>query len=344
MARTHSHAARVAGAQLRLLASSSLDSAQRAVSNLGYDEAVTADELFARQLPIVHICSPNAYHVAHSLAALEAGSFVICEKPLATTSADAHRLVAAAADADSVGAVPFIYRYHPMVREARARIRAGETGNILTLNGVYLQDWLLAAADNNWRVHAATGGESRAFADIGSHLVDLIEFVTGERIVRVAAVKRTVHMTRAGEAVDTEDAVALAVELDGGAIGSLLVSQVSPGRKNGLVLEIGGTAESVRFEQEDPERLWIGRRNESLLLRRDPDFLAPDAARTTAVPAGHPEGYQSAFNAFVADAYAAAAGEEREGLPTFADGLRAAIITDAVLTAARTNTWVEVKP
>jgi predicted dehydrogenase len=108
------------------------------------------------------------------------------------------------------------------------------------------------------------------------------------------------------------------------------------------VLEIAGSRESLRFEQEDPERLWVGRRGHSVLLRRDPDTLSADAARISSLPSGHPQGYQDAFNAFVADAYAVAAGEQREGVPTFADGARAAVITDAVLESARGGRWVEV--
>src|SRR5690606_32468632 len=122
----------------------------------------------------------------------------------------------------------------------------------------------------------ATGGPSRAFADIGSHLVDLVEFVTDQRITRLAAATRTVHPERGGSSVATEDTVAVTLELSGGGIGTLLVSQVAPGRKNGLVLEIAGHRESLRFEQEDPERLWVGRRGHSLLLRRDADTLEPD--------------------------------------------------------------------
>lgn len=342
MARTHSHAARVAGAQLSTIATSSLDSAKQAAATLGYAAAMSATDLLAERLPIVHVCSPNAVHAEQAEAALAAGSFVICEKPLATGVDQARRLASAATDAGMVGAVPFVYRYHPMVLEARHRIRSGATGRILTLSGSYLQDWLLSAEDGNWRVDGDLGGPSRAFADIGSHLVDLLEFVTGDRIARLAATLRTVHAERGGAAVTTEDAVALTVETEGGAIGSLLVSQVSPGRKNALVLEIGGSVESLRFEQEDPELLWVGRRGESALLRRDPDTLSADAARVSSVPAGHPEGYQSAFNSFVADAYAVAGGEERSILPTFADGVRAAIVTDAVLTAARSGSWVQV--
>ena len=124
---------------------------------------------------------------------------------------------------DLGGTVPFVYRYHPMVREARARIRRGDAGALLTVDASYLQDWLLSAEDENWRVDASSGGPSRAFADIGSHLVDLIEFITGEHIMSVVATTRTVHPRRGGAEVTTEDTVAMTVELSGGGIGSILV-------------------------------------------------------------------------------------------------------------------------
>ncbi|KTR86955.1 Gfo/Idh/MocA family protein [Leucobacter chromiiresistens] len=342
MARTHTHAARLAGARLATLAASSPQSSERAAAALGYERAATVEQLLAEEHAVVHVCTPNTSHVAFARAALLAGSHVICEKPLATSAADARALVELVEAQGLVGAVPFVYRYHPMVREARARIAGGGPGAVVTISGQYLQDWLLGAQDDNWRVAADAGGPSRAFADIGSHLVDLVEFVSGDRITRLVATTRTVHAERNGQRVSTEDAVALTLELAGGGIGSLLVSQVAPGRKNGLVLEIAAADESVRFEQEDPERLWVGRRDQSLLLRRDPDTLSPDAARLSNVPAGHAQGYQDAFDAFVADAYAAVAGEQPAGLPTFADGLRAAQITDAVLESARDGRWVEV--
>ena len=343
MASVHSRAARTAGAQLDALASARPESGARAVAELGYTRQLDPAALVSEWFDVVHVCTPNDRHAEYASAALRAGSHVICEKPLATSALAAQRLVDEAASAGRLGAVPFVYRYHPMVREARARVTDGTTGRLLTVSGQYLQDWLLGADDENWRVGSQAGGPSRAFADIGSHLVDLIEFVCGERIVRLAATARTVHAQRAGHPVDTEDAVALIVEFESGAIGSLMVSQVAPGRKNGLVLELAGTEESLRFEQEDPERLWVGRRGASQLLRRDPDQLSPDAARLCLVPAGHPQGYQDAFNAFVADAYAVARGESRDGLPTFTDGLRAAVITEAVLESARSERWVEVR-
>jgi predicted dehydrogenase len=342
MARTHTLAARVAGAGLEAIASSSPERGAEAAASLGYARSLSADELLAEGLPFVHVCTPNQSHVDYARTALRAGSHVICEKPLATSAAEALDLAAEAEASGRFGAVPFVYRYHPMVREARARIAEGEAGAVLTIAGQYLQDWLLDADDDNWRVGIGSGGPSRAFADIGSHLVDLVEFVSGDRITRLVATTRTVHPERGGQPVDTEDSVALALELAGGGIGTLLVSQVAPGRKNGLVLEIAGSRESLRFEQEDPERLWVGRRGHSVLLRRDPDTLSADAARISSLPSGHPQGYQDAFNAFVADAYAVAAGEQREGVPTFADGARAAVITDAVLESARGGRWVEV--
>lgn len=342
MARTHSTAARLAGARLDAIAASTPTSSNRAARELEYERALSADELLAEGLPFVHVCTPNPSHVDYARAALRAGSNVICEKPLATNAVDARELAGEAQQAGRPGAVPFVYRYHPMVREARARIAGGEAGTVLTVSGRYLQDWLLAAEDDNWRVGVDTGGPSRAFADIGSHLVDLVEFVSGDRIARLAATTRTVHSERGGHPVQTEDSVALVVELEGGGIGTLLVSQVAPGRKNGLVLEISGAYETLCFEQEDPERLWVGRRGHSLLLRRDAGTLSPDAARFSKLPSGHPQGYQDAFNAFIEDAYAVARGEHREGLPTFADGARAAVITEAVLDAAASGTWVEV--
>lgn len=344
MARVHSSAARTAGAALTAVATSSFDRAAAAAAALGVGRAdVDAETLLAASdIDVVHICTPNATHAALALAAIEAGKHVVCEKPLATNVEDARALVLAAAEAGVVAAVPFVYRYHPMVREARARVASGEIGVLLSIDASYLQDWMLLPADDDWRADAATGGPSRAFADIGSHLCDLVEFVAGERIVRLAARTRRVFDRRGDRAVANEDVAAVVIETESGAIGTLLVSQMAPGRKNALVLELHGSAESLRFEQERPEELWVGDREGSRLLLRDPATASPDSARLQSVPAGHPMGYQDAFNGFVADVYAAIAGEAPDGLPTFADGLRAAVLTDAVLSSAASREWIEV--
>jgi len=345
MARVHSAAARAAGASVVGIATSSAAGGQRAAAALGIPRAYTSPaELIADDaIDVVHVCTPNSSHAAYALAALDAGRHVVCEKPLAIGVDDAALLALRAAETGAVATVPFVYRFHPMVREARARVARGDAGAVLTVRGDYLQDWLLTETDDDWRVDAGSGGPSRAFADIGSHLVDLLEFVSGDRIVRLMATSRTVFSTRTRHSdIGTEDAVALIVETASGAIGSLLVSQVSPGRKNRLSIEIGGSVESIAFDQERPETLWLGRRTGSQLLQRDAHSLTPDAARLSVLPAGHPLGYHDAFTAFVADGHAAVAGGAPDGLPTFADGLRAVRITAAVLEAAASGGWVAV--
>jgi predicted dehydrogenase len=346
MAEVHSRAARAARATLAGVVSSSPAKGEATAQKLGIEASFDSlDDLLATPgVDVVHVCTPNALHAEQALAVIAAGKHVICEKPLAVTVAEAERLVAAADAAGVTATVPFAYRFHPMVREARARVAAGEVGRLFGIHGSYLQDWLLDQHDDNWRVDAAAGGTSRAFADIGSHLVDLIEFVTGDRITRVAASKRTFFTDRASStAIATEDAAAVVLETAGGAIGTLLVSQVAPGRKNSLRVEIAGSAESIGFDQENPETLWLGRREASQLVPRDAAVLHEDAARLSLVPAGHPMGYQDAFNGFVADTYAAIAGESPEGLPTFTDGLRAVRITDAVMRAATTGEWIDIE-
>ncbi|MDQ7879621.1 Gfo/Idh/MocA family oxidoreductase [Microbacterium sp. QXD-8] len=344
MGRVHAAAARRAGARLTAVASSSRDRAEAVAQELGVAraEADAAAVFSASDIDVVHICTPNATHAPLAAAALAAGKHVVCEKPLATSVTDARALVRAADEAGVVAAVPFVYRYHPMVREARARVASGRIGTLLTLDGSYLQDWMLRENDDDWRADAAAGGPSRAFADIGSHLCDLVEFVTGERIARLAARTRRVFDERGGRRVLNEDVAALLIETESGALGTLLVSQMAPGRKNALVIELHGSRRSIRFAQERPEELWVGARKASRLVLRDPATASPDSARLQPLPAGHPMGYQDAFDGFVGDVYAAIAGEQPDGLPTFADGLRAAVVTDAVLESAERRSWIEV--
>jgi predicted dehydrogenase len=278
------------------------------------------------------------------------------------TAAEADRLLDAAARSGRVATVPFVYRYNPVVFEARARVAAGAIGAVRLVHGGYVQDWLSSPEDDNWRVDPGDSGASRAFADIGSHWCDLMEFVTGQRIAAVCAQFATVVPERADRAgapavaavsdpahpparraVVTEDVATVMFRTGAGVLGTMLVSQVSPGRKNHLHLEVAGEAASLRFEQERSETLWVGRREGNETLWRDPLLLHPSAARLTSTPAGHAEGYVACFEAFVADTYAAIAGGDPDGLPRFADGARSARIVDAVVASARAGAaWVEV--
>jgi predicted dehydrogenase len=145
--------------------------------------------------------------------------------------------------------------------------------------------------------------------------------------------------------VTTEDIGLVLFRTAGGAVGTVVVSQVSPGRKNRLQFEIAGADATLSFDQEQPETLWVGRRPSAELVVRDPAYLDPAASPYAVLPPGHPQGYQDCFDAFVADTYRAirsggTAGVD--GLPTFADGARAADITDAVLRSASSGRWEEV--
>jgi predicted dehydrogenase len=357
----HARSARLAGAQIAGVATSTPERSREAGARLGAPAYEDAEALVtAPDVDVVHLCTPNHLHASLATAALTAGKHVVCEKPLALDVRGAAALAEAAEAAGAVATVPFVYRYHPTALEARERIAAGELGALRLLHGGYLQDWLSTPEDDNWRVDPQLGGASRAFADIGSHWCDLAEFVTGERIAAVCAQVATVVPERVSRAtarafeaaadgngdgrrsVTTEDLATVMFRTASGVLGSVLVSQVSPGRKNHLHLEVAGELASVRFEQERPETLWLGRRERTEELWRDATYLSPAAARHTVVPVGHPQGYLDCFDAFVADTYAAIAGDEPDGLPRFADGLRAARVTDAVMASAAAGGWVDV--
>lgn len=154
MGAVHSRASRAARSRLVGIASSSLHRATESAEVLGIERAfANVDDLLADDsVGVLHVCTPNSLHAVQAGAAISARKHVICEKPLATTSEDASALVAAANAAGIVATVPFVYRFHPLVREARARFRIGEAGTLLSIHGSYLQDWLLDPMDDNWRV------------------------------------------------------------------------------------------------------------------------------------------------------------------------------------------------
>ena len=356
----HRRAALLAGAIVRGVSASSPERAADVARDWDVPRAYRdIEEVLADpQVQVVHVCTPNHLHRAMAQAALEAGKHVICEKPLATTLEDAQALAALAASSGQVATVPFLYRYHPVVREARARIAQGELGPLRLIHGSYLQDWLLDPASNNWRVDPVLGGASRVFADIGSHWCDLVEWVSGERFVDVSAAFETVIAQRAAatglsfatpaaggamQSVSSEDVAAALFKTGNGTLASLTVSQVSAGRRNRLWFEIDGAQAAVAFDQEDSERLWIGlpdQREE--IFVRGPGAGSAEQRRLSVLPPGHAQGYGNCFDAFVADTYRAIVAERPEGLPMFEDGLRSALIVDRVIASARSRAWTPI--
>jgi predicted dehydrogenase len=360
--RVHARSARLAGARIAGVAASTQKTSAAAGRELGAERAFdSAEELIGSDdVDVVHVCTPNHLHLPLAEAALAAGKHLVCEKPVALDAAGAAELLDAAGAASTVATVPFVYRYYPTVREARVRLRSAGRDGIRLVQGGYLQDWMTESNDDNWRVDVELGGVSRAFADIGSHWVDLIEFVSGQRITSLVAQTLIAHPQRqrrpgtrsfehtegdgVAREVQTEDIASILFRTDGGAIGSAAVSQVSAGRKNRLWFEIASTKETLAFDQEDPETLWVGGRDSSTVVARDFTTLAPEAAQYVTLPGGHPQGYHDCFEAFVAETYAAIrGGEAPDGLPGIADGLRAARITEAVVASAREGRWMEVE-
>lgn len=319
------------------------------------------DALILERPDVVHVCSPNNSHAFYAEALIRAGIHTVVEKPVATTLRDAELLAVLAAKNDVVVTVPYIYRYHPLVREIRARRIAGEFGDIALVHGSYLQDWLLSPNTTTWRVNPVEGGSSRAFADIGTHWCDLAEFVSGEKFLRLSAITSITHPTRPRHsttsfsgavssdnqqpehvAVRTEDIAVVNFETARHIPATTVISQVSAGRKNRLWLEIDGTTGSAVFDQENPETIWLGRENETVLLHRGETDARPEQARFNHVPAGHPQGWTDAFTAFIHDTYLAVSGDLPEGLPTIEDGLRSIQLIDAVLTSAQSRQWVSI--
>lgn len=346
MARVHTRAIRDAGHQVVAIASSSKSSAVKAAEQLNIEKYFdTWQELVSSDLvDVIHVCTPNEFHAEMAIAAAKANKHIVCEKPISVTLEEALE-IQDEVQANGVGfAIPFAYRFYPVVREIRARIRNGEAGPIHLMHGAYLQDWLATPESNNWRVDSVAGGLSRAFADIGTHWCDLMEFISGDRITSLIANTSNVYESRGGKQVLTEDVATILFETENGATGSLTVSQVSFGRKNQLQIEFDGSKKSYTFNQEQPDSFFIGGQSSNEIVMHGQETLtADDAKRLSKVPSGHPQGYQDAFNAFVADAYASFQGENPAGVPGLIDGLRSSTLIEAVLESAATRAWVQVK-
>ena len=339
----HVRAIRASGGVVTAIAAKNIEEAQSAAVKLGISKAVTIEEMVNDpDIDVIHICTPNIFHAQIAELVIRAGKHVVCEKPLAVSVEQAHFLAQLAAEYNVIATIPFIYRYYPSVRESRSRIAAlKEPLNLL--HGYYLQDWLSRETTVNWRIDSELGGPSRAFGDIGVHWCDLLEFVTGHRITHISSQFMKVFNAR-GEykEISTEDGATMIFKTDKGAQGSLVLSQVSAGRKNKLWFSFESPAESFVFDQEAPESLWVGGLDSNRIFMRGVNEESTQAQAYSVLPAGHPQGYQDCFNALISDTYKAISGIHTVGLPTFVDGLRAAQLTQAVLQSSQTGEWVEV--
>jgi predicted dehydrogenase len=291
------------------------------------------------RVDVVHVTSPNHLHHPQVRDVLAAGKHCVCEKPLALDAAQSAELVELAERSGLVHCTNFNFRFYAQCREARDRVAAGAVGEVWNVHGVYLQDWLLEPTDWNWRLEPERGGALRAVGDIGSHWLDLTQFVTGRRVEALLADLATVLPEREGPdgpfEVRTEDVAHLLLRFEGGARGSCVVSQVSAGRRNSTTFEVDGSAGALAWSSERPEELWLGHRGRPTeVLWRERGSLPP----------GHTAGVEDTFRDLYAAVYAAvAAGEPGDGYPTFRDGHRENVLADAILRSSTERRWVEVE-
>jgi len=313
---------------------------------------------------VVHVTSPNDLHVEQTKAVLASGRHVICEKPLAMTAADSAELVALAREAGVVNAVNFNIRFYPLNQHAHEVVSGGEIGDVRLVTGRYFQDWLLLETDWNWRLQPDRGGALRAVGDIGSHWLDLLSFVTGQRVVSVMADLATFIQTRhqptgpvetfsterSADAVATdiatEDTATILLRFANGARGAVSISQISAGRKNSLVWEIDGSTDAISWDSEQPDQLWLGHRERpNEILLKNPALMGPLGRAATVLPAGHVEGFPDTFSALYRAVYADVVGGGPAAnpiYPTFADGHDAMLVGEAVARSAREGRWIDV--
>jgi predicted dehydrogenase len=323
-------------------------------------EELLADE----RVDVVHLTTPNHLHHPQIKQVLTAGKHVVSEKPLALTAAESRELVDLADAAGVVHCTNFMARFYPLAQQAQALVQDGALGAIWNVHGSYLQDWLLRPTDWNWRLEPERGGELRAVGDIGSHWLDLVQFVTGRRIVGVLADLHTVLPVRRrptgpvqtfaqaeaeGEdvAIATEDLAHVLLRFEGSARGALVVSQVSAGRKNMLAFELDGADAALAWNSERPEELWLGHRDRpNEVLLRDPSLMEQAARETTTLPGGHAEGFAETFRELYRRVYRAveSGGPPAEpDYPTFTDGHWENVLGEAIAQSARESRWIELE-
>lgn len=367
----HVEALQRTGVKVRGILGQSPDRGQEAAQSLGLEVAYASfqEVLDDPQVDAVHIATPNKTHFELAKSALLAGKHVICEKPLAMNAQETSELVnVARSQPHLIAAVNYNIRFYPLMLHLREMIRAGELGEIYSVRGGYIQDWLLYDTDWNWRLLPEEGGDLRAIGDIGTHWMDLIGFVSGLKVRSLMADLATfvpVHKKplqavatfqgkeQSNQPVEfepveiaTEDWGAVLFHYEGVARGTLNVSQVTAGRKNQLSFEIAGSKASAAWNSERPNEIWLGHRDRpNEILLRDPSQLHGAAAAHADYPGGHNEGFPDTFKQLYRAIYGylqAGNFDAPKPYPTFEDGHDEVVLCEAILASHRERRWIDV--
>jgi predicted dehydrogenase len=312
---------------------------------------------------LVDICTPGDTHAEIAIAALEAGKHVLCEKPLANTVAEAEAMTEAAVKAAARGVrsmVGFTYRRVPAIGLARTLVADGRLGDIRHVRAQYLQDWIAdPSAPMSWRLEKDKAG-SGALGDIGAHIVDLTQYITGQMLTGVSALLETFVKERplpsaggtlggvAGEGTGTvtvDDAAVFLGRFTGGALATFEATRFALGRKNAIRIEINGSAGSLAFDFEDMNVLEFFDGTEPAEFAGFRRILVTEPEHPYVAawwPAGHGLGYEHGFTHQVVD-LVTAIGEGTDPAPSFADGLQVQRVLDAVeRSAANNSTFTEI--
>ncbi|MFT7841065.1 Gfo/Idh/MocA family oxidoreductase [Saccharothrix sp. BKS2] len=299
---------------------------------------------------LVDICTPGDTHAEIALAALAAGKHVLCEKPLANTVEEAEAMTAAAEEAARRGVrsmVAFNYRRVPAIALARKLVADGVVGDVRHVRAVYLQDWLSdPEAPMTWRLRREKAG-SGALGDLGAHIVDAAQFVTGSLITGVSATLETFVPERPDgdgrAAVTVDDAAVFLARFSSGALGTFEATRYALGRKNAMRLEVNGSRGSLAFDFEAMNELSVFQSDGPDAGFRRVLVTEPDHPYVGAWwPPGHLLGYEHTFTHEAAD-FLTAIGEGTDPAPSFADGLRVQRVLAAVEeSAGNRSTWTTI--
>jgi predicted dehydrogenase len=305
------------------------------------------------KIDFVTIVTPNNLHFEIAKAFLEKGINVICDKPLTLKVEEAEELANLAKKRDLLSCVTYTYTGYPMVKHAREIINQGEIGKIRMVMGEYLQEWLARPVEKkgnrqaSWRTDPKYSGKSNCVADIGSHIENIISYVTDLEIDSLCANLDTFVKGRA-----LDDNAEILIKYTSGARGIYWCSQLAIGHNNGLKIRILGEKGSVEWEQENPDYLKVAFYGRPVqILSRGRDDLYPLASRVSRLPGGHPEGLYEAFaniySNFSDALVAKKAGnicQKETDFPTFEDGARGVkFINLCVESSQRGASWISVK-
>lgn len=357
---------RIPGLRVAALVEPNKALADKLMGELGIPECYRDIGELMKNCPVdaIHNCTPGNMHYPICRTAITKGIHVFCEKPLTLTLEEADELVALAKEKQVAAGVDFIYRQNAMIQEIRERVRKGELGKIFTVDAEYLQDWMMYQTDYDWRLDVSIGGKSRAIADIGSHCFDMIQFLCGEQITEVFANLLTVHKTRKKSiksgtfslekntseetvTVENEDAAYILFRTESGVEGMVRVSQVLSGKKNAFSISVGGELESLIWNQEYPDKMWIGNRERgNTLIYASPQFLSQDVAGYAQLPAGHPIGWADSLKKGIELFYQSIRDEtymaKRQNYPTFKQAAYVMRIVEACLGSNEAGQWTKV--